>query len=128
MDDLSILSDDVLWRRINPDWIVPDHNRGGRRITSQAFQNLRNDQLSVLHAKTVESDGRTATDVLEGFEDYALAGVTAGFARELGQAIVRAPEPEEKAHCHMIGRKTQSVKKKLAKEASSAWVVQPSEN
>lgn len=122
-DDPSISDDESLWRRINPAWIVIDQNLGCRRPTSQAFQNRDGEKLSVLLAQGVLSSGRRAEDVVSGLPGYGLAGFTVRCARGLGQAVVRAPEPDEPAHCHIVGDKPKRVQRALAKEAR--WVLPP---
>lgn len=122
-DDPTIADEAHLWRRVTPDWLVFDANLGCRRLSSQAFQNLEADRLSVLLAQMVEESGRTPADVLSGYPGYSLASVLAGFARQHQQMIVRAPEAGEPAHCHMVGKKPKAVQKALAKHA--VWVLPP---
>jgi hypothetical protein len=50
-----------------------------------------------------------------------LAAVTAGLVRKCGQSVVRDPLLEEPAHALVVGTKTDSVRKRLAK--GSTWVV-----
>jgi hypothetical protein len=50
---------------------------------------------------------------------------TAELARALEQGVVRAPEPHEPAHGHVVGRKTKRVSRTFARRAS--WVVTPEE-
>lgn len=123
VNDPSISDEADLWRRISPEWIILDENLGRQRVTSKAFQNLEGDNLSVLLEQIVRETGRTADDVLENLSGYSLAAVTAGQARALGQGVVRAPEPDEPAHCHMVGKKGKGTRKKLA--SAARWVIPP---
>jgi hypothetical protein len=122
-DDLTIGGEAQLWRRVHPDWIVFDANVGRARLSSQAFQNLVDDKLSVLLEEIVRAGGRTPLDVLAQYSGYCLASFSVGFARQYQQIVVRAPEPDEPAHCHLIGKKNKSVQRALAKQAE--WVIPP---
>ena len=61
--------------------------------------------------------------VLSGHEGYALASITAGLARALGQAIVRDPLPDAPSHALVVGHKTRSIRVQIAQ--ASRWVVPP---
>jgi len=124
-DDLAISDDAALWRRIHPkQWII-DHNRGGvLRPTSQAFTDSSDGTpMSALLAEIVSASNRTSRDALVGYEDYALASITAGFARKWNQGITPAPEPHEPAHAFVFGEKTRAVRRAFAGAAD--WVVPP---
>lgn len=123
-DDLSILDNDELWRRILPRWIIFDKNLGRMRLTSQAFQDPRDGTpMSVLLADDLLKSGGTPDTALSGHAGYALASVTAGLCRERSQKVARAPTFEEPAHGVVVGKKTGSVRSRLAQEAR--WVVPP---
>lgn len=122
-DDPSIRDEAQLWRRINPNWMVFDENQGRSRVSSQAFQNLEGDKLSVLLEELVRETGRRPEDLIASFPGFGLATISAGFARELQQGVIRAPEPDEPAHSHLVGKKSKSVQKALARHAE--WVVVP---
>ena len=94
-DDPTIEDDAELWRRIPPQFIVEDQNQGGKRISSQAFQNQDKIAMSVAIADLVRESDRDATSILEEFENYGLASVIAGLARSLKQGVRRDPTPEE---------------------------------
>lgn len=79
--------------------------------------------MSVLLADIVERDGRSAADALAGHEGFALAAITAGLARQCDQGVARDPLPEEPAHGVVVGKKTDSVRKRFAKGAE--WVIPP---
>ncbi len=111
LDDLTIQNDDDLWRRIPPWHFVSDENLGRRRPSGAAFEDGRDgSSMSVVIARVAAENERSADDVLEGHDDFALAAVTAGLARECRQIIVRNPLPQEPAHGLVVGNKTKSVK------------------
>ena len=123
-DDPTIANPDELWRRIPPQWFVPDQNLGGMRPTSQAFQDHPNGTpMSVLLAVDLLASGGNSDTALSGHAGFALASVTAGLCRECSQKVARDPTPKEPAHGVVVGNKTNSVRKRLAREAR--WVVPP---
>lgn len=124
VDDPTIADDSVLWRRICPFWIVPDANRGGFRVSSAAFDDSKDGTPTSIHLEEVaRSIGRTAEDILRPFTGYGLASLTAGQARGCEQAIGKDPLPNDPTHGYLAGRKTQSIKKRLA--AACQWVIPP---
>ena len=126
VDDKTILDDSALWRRNPPQWAVRDDNEGGWRVTSAAFSDSSDKSpLSVWLAEVVVASGRGPLDILARFEGHSLATFTAGAVRELGQGVARTPTPKEPAHASVFGRKTDAVRRKLARAAR--WVVAPQE-
>ncbi len=91
IDDLSITSEELLWRRLHPKWVI--HNEDGSfRVSSAAFKDGR-------HEVSVDIATLTAIeDSLAGFTDQGLAELQAGVSRSLGHAVVRDPLPENVAH------------------------------
>lgn len=123
-DDPSIPDASELWRRIHPRWAVHDDNQGGWRVSSAAFADSRDGSpLSVLLADVVAETGRTADHVLTAYTGYSLASITAGTARSNQQAVARTPAPDEPAHASVFGRKTDGIRRALAR--SARWVVAP---
>ena len=125
-DDATIANDAELWRRIHPDWVVPDENTDRMRVSSAAFDNSPDGSpTSVWLATIVRETGRSDADVLGRFEGegYRLASLTAGQARECKQRIARNPLPDEPAHAFLVGKKTKGAKKCLARIAK--WVISP---
>lgn len=118
-DDLSILNDRILWRRVPQEWVIFDKNLNRHRPTSQAFQNTTGTQGMSANL----ADETTVAATLKGYESNLLAQVQAGLARELGQGIVRKPLDDNAAHCEVTGEKTKSVRDKFAKRCR--WVVGP---
>ena len=124
VDDPTIENDAALWRRICPIWFVVDKNRNSIRVSSAAFDDHPNGTpTSVILAEIYKLTGREALDALAGHEGYALASITAGFARLCAQGVARDPLPDESAHAFVFGRKTKSIKRKLA--TGSHWVIPP---
>ena len=123
-DDSSIQDTENLWRRIHPDYKTPDGN-GGYRPSSKAFQNASQD----VHDKLMTPLGytfdpgmsvdiaseTTVEDVLQGYPGHYLAEFTVGYARSLGQGVVRAPLPKDAAHAVVLGNKKKA-KKKFSKK------------
>ncbi len=124
VDDATITNDSELWRRITPLWVVRDENAGGLRVSSAAFDDSRDGTpTSVLLATIVRETGRTDTTVLESYEGYGLASLTAGEARGCKQDVARDPLPEEPAHAFIFGVKSKANKRCLA--SSAVWVISP---
>jgi hypothetical protein len=125
-DDASIVDSAALWPRIPPWHIIFDENLGTLRPSKAAFDNGKDGSpMSVVLADLVIASGRGPHDVLMEYADFALASLTAGMVRSKQQGILRDPTPEEPAHALVFGRKTDSVKRALAK--ASLWIVPPSE-
>jgi hypothetical protein len=117
-DDPSIANDEVLLRRLQPDWIVPG-NHGRMRIASAAF---KHEETSILFYTLLQSQGRFVQDVLSGHPDNSLCSITVGLARDLGQGVVYdVGPPNDPAHGLVIGKKTKAVANRFAREA--AWVI-----
>lgn len=127
IDDLTIPEHAVLWRRVRADQTTTDENLDDRRRpSSQAFQDIEQGgvtAMSVFIADVEIESGTTPTDILTGYEGWGLAAVTVAVVRSCGLRIVRAPEPDRPGHAHVIGKKTGSIRSKLAKSAE--WIVEP---
>lgn len=123
-DDPTILDGAELWRRIPPWHFIKDENLGQIRPSKAAFDNHPNGSpMSVVLADVVAEAGRGPDAVLAGHKGFALAAITARLARECQQGIAREPLPDEPAHAMVFGKKTDGVKKRLARGAH--WVVPP---
>jgi len=119
-DDAAIPDEAVLWRRVPPWHFFYDENLGRVRPSSAAFEDDTdgNPMSVVLAAESKGSDS-----VLAGHVGYALAAFTVGLARQCQQGIVRDLLPDEPAHALVFGRKTRSVRNRLAQ--ATTWVVAP---
>src|SRR5882724_4978871 len=122
--DKTILDEADLYRRIPPNQIVRDENQGILRPSSQAFEDSRDGTpMSVVLADVLSAAGRAPESVLIRLEGFALASITAGLARDCGQGVARDPTDDEPAHALVFGKKTGSVRGRLAKECR--WVIEP---
>jgi hypothetical protein len=120
-NDPSIVDAEVLLRRLLSDWIVPGEE-GRMRIASAAFKHY---ELSIQFKSLLIRQGRGVEDALRGYPNNSLCSITAGLARELDQGVVYDPEPpHDPAHGLVVGKKTQRIANRFAREAS--WVI-PSE-
>lgn len=61
--------------------------------------------------------------LIEGFPDCFVAAFTVGQAKALGLQVEKIPGESGHGHCHVVGKKTQSVQSNLAK--SSIWALGP---
>lgn len=124
-DDPTISDDELLWRRIPKDHLVPDVNVGGIRISSAAFANDSDGEpMSVMLASMMLTAGGGGTQkALTGHATFGLASIHAGVVRSRSQIIVRVPLEDEPAHAVVVGTKSKSTKKALA--AAAQWVVPP---
>jgi len=123
-NDASIRDDADLWRRIPPWHFIYDENLERWRPSSSAFADDPDGHpMSIVLAEVATAVGRGPVQILTGHEQFTLASITAGLARECGQGVVRDPLPDEPAHGLVIGPKPKSVQRRLAKAA--AWVIAP---
>jgi hypothetical protein len=121
-DDPNIADDAILWRRVLPKWVVLDENSGRYRPSSAVFQDSSDSPMSILIEGIVKATNRTAADVLREYDGFSLCSFTAGLARELGQVVATLPEePNEPAHGYVVGKKTESIKKRFIRQAT--WVI-----
>lgn len=108
-DTEAVAPDELLHRRIHPTFQKPDGT-----VSSQAFTD---NELSVDRAAL-----RTAGKSLENFAGHGLVGFSASSAVALGLAVRAAPVLLNPAHAEVVGNKTKSVARALAR--ASCWVVQ----
>ena len=114
----SIAEDEVLLRRLQPDWIVPG-NHGRMRIASAAF---KHEEMSIVFRTLLQSQGRFVQDALSGHADNSLCSITAGLARDLAQGVIYdVNPPNDPAHGLVVGKKTKAVANRFAREA--VWVI-----
>ena len=113
LDDPSIQDSAVLWRRIPPQWWVADERSGGRRLSTQAFENSR-DGSGTSVALAAET---TLEIITAGFAGYGIAALTAAVPRAFAQGVRRVPIDNFPGHAQIEGKKTNSVKKGLVAAA-----------
>ena len=118
-DDPSIAGDTLLYRRVVPRWIVADGNRNCQRLATGAFQGV---EMSVGVGDTLGAD--PAESLLEGQpDDVCLVAFEARVAREIDQAVCRAPKDDDPAHGLVVGKKTDAKQRTLARSAT--WAKAP---
>ena len=125
-DDPSIKDTCQLLRRIplKPSHCIWDENLRRYRPTSASFEDHPNGSpMSVTLADELLASHRSLEDGLAGLEGYALAGISAGFVRELGLGVAGEPLDDEPAHAVVLGKKSKKIRSALAKAA--IWVVAP---
>ena len=118
-DDLEVAHEWGLLRRIPPRHFVWEAD-GSVRPSSAAFVDAPDgDPMSVVVAERCA--GPEA--VLEGHEGFALVRIPMSAVRAKGLEVVPAPTEAEPAHALVVGKKTRSVRKALAR--ASEWIVPP---
>lgn len=124
-DDLSIMDDWRLLKRIPNDWVLWDENRNVWTISSMAFQGHRTNRraFSVHLEPVLFENGLTHDFAVQDRNKFGLAALTAQQARSCQQVIQRDPQPDDPAHANVLGEKKDSIKKKLRDYA--AWVIPP---
>lgn len=123
-NDPTIADESVLWRRIPPRWAVLDENRGGLRVSSAAFDNSDDGTPTSVHlAEVASAVGLRPADILQRYDGYGMASLTAGQARGCGQAVGPDALPDDPTHGYIAGPKPKSVKRRLA--AAAVWVISP---
>ena len=104
----EIVDDDELYRRFPSKMWLKENGK----LSSAAFHNTSDtDDMSVDLAR-LSSPPITALDHSNG-----VAVFTAGFARSLTQRVYHSPQPDNKAHSTVEGKKTKSISRKFANKA-----------
>jgi hypothetical protein len=102
-DDLSILNEDRLFRRVRMNQLRTEPD-GSRRPTSAVF---KNQELSINIESLMIEQGRAPEDTLANFPDDYLSSITAGSVREHKYPIVKDTDPpNDPAHGLILGKKT----------------------
>ncbi|MGH9088468.1 MAG: hypothetical protein ACRDYZ_10225 [Acidimicrobiales bacterium] len=71
----------------------------------------------------VAENDRDPSEILVGHDGYAVVALTVGELEELGQGVVRDPQPVEPDHALVRGPKTKAVRREMARRAR--WIVGP---
>ncbi len=109
----EIKPDDLLWRRLHEKHVVKDAETGEERISTAAFTDPK---MSVDLARLVEGDDfRVTMQNGAGVAEFA-----ASTATKKGLTAEHSPEPDNHAHCLVLGKKTQSIQRHLQKN-SRLW-------
>lgn len=107
----------VVWRRIPP-WHFPKKARQ-HRPDSPAFDDDEDGPMSVVVARA----DRDPREVLVGHDGFGLVELSLEDLEGVGQQLAADPLPEEADHALVVGNKTDSRKRNMAKAAR--WVVPP---
>jgi hypothetical protein len=91
--------------------IHPDHWKENQ-VTSAAF----NDEDLSVDWSIFSTPTQTQSRFSE--KGYGVAAITVGFARELNQEVVWAPLMDNKAHSLVKGKKSQSIRRQLARSCT----------
>ena len=120
-DDPSVADEDLLCRRLNPKWIVPD-STVGERVSSQAFQNHPGTNNMSVFVKKDHEDPMAEVPPSHGLTEFA-----AGVPRRFDQKIVRDTEDgQHRSHAHVVGNKSKALKRELARVTTAAgWQMAP---
>jgi hypothetical protein len=124
-DDLSIMDDWRLLKRIPDDWVLWDKNKNGWTISSMAFQGHKTNRraFSVQLEPVLFQCGLTHDSAILDRSKFGLAALTAAEARSCNQVIQREPHPpDDPAHANVLGDKKDSIKKRLRDFA--VWVIE----
>ncbi|MBI2930471.1 MAG: hypothetical protein HYY16_02370 [Planctomycetes bacterium] len=125
-DDPALPDTAVLWRRVHPKWIVADESPRGYRLSTAAFDDdPEGGPTSVILADDIIAAGGSPANALLRHPEHALVSITAGDARKAGQKVAREPLADQPSHAVIVGNKTYSVKRSLARAAR--WVFVPPE-
>jgi hypothetical protein len=116
VDDRSIADDEILWRRIIPEWLCREAD-GTIRPGKVAFIDRLSGEVSV-HIASILGDPNLA---LRGRPADSLAAIKAGHPRSLGLAVVRDPKPDDPSHALLCPSPTPGKARQIAKQA--VWVV-----
>lgn len=114
-DDPSVGNDELLWRRVLPEWIHRD-DKGNCRPQSLVFVDRLSGELSVHIARLT-----TLEEVVNQRPRDSVVQIKAGDARSLGYAIVAVPTSEDCSHALVCPSPTKRHAKLLAR--SAVWVL-----
>jgi len=120
-DDLSILDEDRLFRRVPANQLVPGDDRTVRPSSGV----YKTDKLSVYAESLMSEQKRAPNECLKDYPDTYLSAIKAGSVRKFIDCPIakdNAP-PEDPAHCLIHGKKTGSFGKAMVREHE--WVIAP---
>jgi hypothetical protein len=110
---------DRVWRRIPPRHFPKKPKQD--RPNSPAFDDEDGGSMSVVLAR----EGRTPASALAGHVNFGVVELDVALLEELGLTVRPDPVAREPDHAVVEGRKTDAVRKRMAKGAK--WVVRPPE-
>jgi hypothetical protein len=79
--------------------------------------------MSVHLLDVLQENGLGPESVLRDHPGFAVASITAAFARKCGQGIARNPLRDDPAHAEVFGQKPKAIRQRLAKGA--VWAIPP---
>jgi hypothetical protein len=125
IDDGSIPDDAGLLRRIPPQYVTHDKNRGRWRPISGAFKDK---EMSVDAEPILRQHGLDLSFSLRNWRGFSLARFSAGAARARGLSVVHDPcpddQPDNPAHTLVTGT-TEAIARDLAVTCEWAHFVEP---
>jgi len=126
-DDETISNQDEVWRRIRPDQLVRDDNRGGIiRPSTSAFNNSSDGSgMSDSLAGAARAAGLTPHYVIERYPGYSVAALAMAMLRENGQGVIRKPTDDDPHHVEVNGDKPKKIQRIFA--TSATWALPPPE-
>ena len=106
----KVADDELLWRRLHRDPLVPDGN-GGTRPSSAAF---KDPAMSVDRVEIVRSLGHGAEYTRQ--DGAGVAEFSVATARGLGQEVIYKPVPANPAHAQVEAHKSQGTDRALSRQ------------
>lgn len=117
--EAAITDETELWRRIPPFRNTFDENLNRVRPGKDCFNDHSNGTPMSVYLSDITIDpGKLLESVGPGF---GVVSISAKLVRELNLAIISKPRSGEPGHAEVVGKKTDSVKSKLAKACH--WVI-----
>lgn len=117
-DDPSIPDAAVVWRRVPPEWVKFED--GVLRPSTGAFGDSSDG--SPMSAVANRQD-RGPESIVARYPGCGVIGMSAKSLRDLGFALVRAPDDEDEDHIYVAGNKTKGARKRM--KYGCWWLVQP---
>jgi hypothetical protein len=120
VDDPSIPSTALLWRRVPPWHYKFDGNVNDYRPSTAAFEDdMDGNPMSAYLADECADPNKA----LEDHEGFGLVSFPVQLARERGLMVVRKETPGPRGHVLVVGKKTDGIRKNLKRRCE--WVVRP---
>ncbi len=119
-DDLTIINEERLFRRVTLHQIVKDEDTGYARISSGAFKDK---ELSINIESILLGGGETVDACLHKHQGFKLVSFTAGQARQLQQIICPDPEPPDNMSHGLVCGSKNSRRVYEGLRDSAQWVI-----
>ncbi len=119
-DDASIDNATCLFRRVPPQQVTRDRNRGTLRPMSGHFLDT---EMSVVLGDQLEAAGRSPESAVGRHTDDFLVCGTAQCVRDEEQGVVHTEKDDEAAHGDVVGNKPKPRARRFANGAR--WVIEP---